>query len=223
MELSSVTSAIPGSGVSSARDEGVSSVAGDFETFLTLLTTQLQNQDPMNPLDSSDFAVQLATFSGVEQQVRTNDLLSDMIAGLNASGVAELAGWVGLEARIDAPVRFDGSPILLAPDPDPGSDAAVLVVTDALNRTVAREPIPATGQAMTWAGVSPTGAPFPAGTYTFAVESIAGGSVTSTKPVEHYALVREARVGISGPEIVTEDGAVRPASDVTALRRPDSP
>ena len=44
-------------------------ISSDFQTFLTMLTTQLQNQDPLNPVESSDFAVQLATFSGVEQQV----------------------------------------------------------------------------------------------------------------------------------------------------------
>lgn len=213
MDISPITSTASSS-ASSPREENAGNVAGDFETFLTLLTTQLQNQDPLNPLDSSDFAVQLATFSGVEQQVRTNDLLSDMIAGMNANGVAELAGWVGLEARIDAPARFDGSPILLAPDPDPGSEAAVLVVTDSLGRIVAREDIPAAGQTVDWAGVSPNGAPFPPGSYTFAVESISAGTVTSTKPVEHYALVREARLGPGGPEIVTESGAVIASSKV---------
>ena len=50
-------------------------ISSDFETFLRMLTVQMQNQDPLNPIQSSDFAVQLATFSGVEQQVRTNDLL----------------------------------------------------------------------------------------------------------------------------------------------------
>ena len=46
--------------------------------FLKLLTTQMQNQDPLNPIDSTDYAAQLATFSGVEQQVRTNSLLADL-------------------------------------------------------------------------------------------------------------------------------------------------
>ena len=43
---------------------------GDFQTFLKMLTTQIKNQDPLNPMEGSDFAVQLATFSGVEQQVQ---------------------------------------------------------------------------------------------------------------------------------------------------------
>jgi len=47
-------------------------ISSDFETFLRMLTVQMQNQDPLNPVDSSDYAVQLATFSSVEQQVQTN-------------------------------------------------------------------------------------------------------------------------------------------------------
>ena len=202
-----------------ALDTG-SALSSDFETFLVMLTTQLQNQDPLNPLDSTDFAVQLATFSGVEQQVRTNDLLADVINGLGASGVAQLAGWVGLEARVDAPARFDGAPIRLSPDPDPASEQARLIVRDEFDRIVAQEDLPVTGEAILWAGTDARGRPLPSGTYSFAVESLIGGEVQSLKSVPHYAMVEEARQGAAGTEIVTSTGAVVAAADVTALRQP---
>ena len=50
--------------------------AADYESFLTLLTAQLKNQDPLKPLESTEFVAQLASFSAVEQQVRTNDSLT---------------------------------------------------------------------------------------------------------------------------------------------------
>lgn len=53
-------------------------LTSDFDTFLRMLTVQMQNQDPLDPVDSADYAVQLATFSGVEQQVRTNELLTEL-------------------------------------------------------------------------------------------------------------------------------------------------
>ena len=59
----------------------------DFTMFLKLLTTQLKNQDPLNPTDSSQFAVQLATFSGVEQQTKTNTLLSSIESQLGQSSM----------------------------------------------------------------------------------------------------------------------------------------
>ena len=80
----------------------------------------MQNQDPLNPMDSADYAVQLATFSGVEQQVRTNQLLTDMQTRFQQSGMAEMAGWIGKEARSPAPVRFTGSPCHPVAQPGPG-------------------------------------------------------------------------------------------------------
>ena len=197
-------------------------ISSDFETFLTLLTTQLENQDPLNPLDSSEFAQQLATFSGVEQQVKTNDLLRDISAGLGASGLNQLAGWVGMEARVNAPAVFDGTPLTLAPEIDPASDAATLIVRDVGGREVAREAMPPTSDTLLWAGVGPDGEPLPLGTYTFEVESVNQGEVTSTKPVDHYARIVEARNGASGVELVVPGGASVAASDIVALREPDA-
>ena len=54
--------------------------AADFQTFLTLLTTQMKNQDPLNPTDSTEFVAQLASFSGVEQQVRANEQLEKILS-----------------------------------------------------------------------------------------------------------------------------------------------
>ena len=67
-----------GKALNPATDSTRAEVSSDFETFLKMLTVQMQNQDPLNPVDSSDYAIQLATFSGVEQQVKTNDLLASL-------------------------------------------------------------------------------------------------------------------------------------------------
>ena len=91
----------------------------------------MQNQDPLNPVDSSDYAVQLATFSGVEQQVLTNDLLRGLAAQNGTAGLAQMANWVGMEARAVGPAYFDGAPITIAPDPANFATSAQLVVKDA--------------------------------------------------------------------------------------------
>ena len=216
------TSQTSGSNAAAASSDD-SVISSDFETFLRLLTTQLENQDPLNPLDSQEFAVQLATFSSVEQQVKTNDLLRDLSAGFGASGLTQLAGWGGMEARVTAPVAFDGSPVTLAPDVDPASDAATLVVKDATGRVVSREGMPTNADTILWAGVGDDGNPLPAGTYTFEVESVNQGQITSTKPVDHYARVIEARNGTDGVDIVLSGGAVVSASSVGAIRQPVEP
>src|ERR1700746_1550917 len=62
-------------------------IASNFTTFLTLLTTQLQNQDPLSPMDSNQFTQQLVQFSQVEQQINTNDNLKSLITqGANQTG-----------------------------------------------------------------------------------------------------------------------------------------
>jgi flagellar basal-body rod modification protein FlgD len=75
--------------------------------------------------------VQLATFSGVEQQVKTNEILGVLSGQLALSGLADLAGWVGKEARAPMAVRFDGAPITLSPNPAATADTVELVVRDA--------------------------------------------------------------------------------------------
>ena len=87
-----INPAIPTSVPSAAQ---TSAITSDFETFLRMLTVQMQNQDPLNPVDSNDYATQLATFSGVEQAVLTNDLLTTLTTQLNSSGLADMAAWVG--------------------------------------------------------------------------------------------------------------------------------
>ncbi len=66
-------------------------ISSDFDTFLKMLKVQMENQDPLNPTDSSEYAQQLATFSGVEQAVLTNDLLTALMVQMNTTGMAQLA------------------------------------------------------------------------------------------------------------------------------------
>ena len=70
-------------------------VTGNFNTFLKILTTQLQNQDPTSPMDTNQFTQELVEFSGVEQQLNTNSLLQQLVTASGAGGVKSLLGYVG--------------------------------------------------------------------------------------------------------------------------------
>jgi len=194
--------------------------SADFEMFLKMLTAQMQNQDPLNPIDSADYAVQLATFSGVEQAVRTNQLLEAMQSQFGLLGMAQLAGWVGQEARAAAPVFVDGTPVTLSPNPAAAADRAVLVVKDGLGRVVAREDIPVSAEPHQWVGRDATGAPLPQGTYRLELESYYQGDLLTTAPVEYYAPILEARGGNGSTKLVLRGGIEVLATDVTALRVP---
>ncbi len=203
-----------------AASPQASKITSDFNTFLRMLTVQMQNQDPMKPIESSDFAVQLATFSGVEQQVRTNQLLAEMTTRFQQIGMAEMASWIGKEARSDAAVRFDGRPVTLSPNPAQGATQAVLVVRDARGQLVAREEIPVSAEPYAWLGADAGGSPLPPGTYSLSLESLRGEEVIHTGPMEHYARVIEARGTPSGTNLVLAGGIEVAANRVTALREP---
>jgi flagellar basal-body rod modification protein FlgD len=196
-------------------------ITSDFNTFLRMLTVQMQNQDPLNPIESTDYAVQLATFSGVEQQVRTNQLLADLQGRFQQLGMAEMASWIGKEARSNAPVHYDGSTVTLSPNPAVGADRAVLVVKDAEGNLLSREEIPVSAEPYQWLGAGADGAPLPPGVYSIELESLNGETVIDSRPVEHYAKVIEARGGgTSGTKLVLEGGIEVLASSITALRSP---
>ncbi|MFN3936824.1 MAG: flagellar hook capping FlgD N-terminal domain-containing protein [Gemmobacter sp.] len=219
MQTSTVTTA-PGSFAAATRPAARN--GADFQTFLRMLTVQLQNQDPLNPMQSTDFAVQLATFSGVEQQVRTNQMLETLAGQLGVANLAQLSGWIGMEARIAAPVHLDGRLVTIEARPDPQADSAVLVVTDPAGREVVREAVGLAAGPLIWAGVDAAGRALPPGTYRLELESLVAGELLSRSEVEHYATIREARSAGNGAVTLVFDGGVTaPATAVGALRRPD--
>ncbi|MBS8226153.1 flagellar hook capping FlgD N-terminal domain-containing protein [Vannielia litorea] len=217
METTSATATTPTLGSSQSSQGYINS---DFETFLKMMTTQLQNQDPLNPLDSADFAVQLATFSNVEQQVRTNVLLEELNAQMGMTGMSELANFVGMETRVAAPARFTGQPIEMTLDLASGADAGVLVVTDEFGIERQRLMIDSSAPFHVWQGVDDGGNVFADGTYSFSVESYEGDELIDTRQAEVYARVEEARLEDGETMLLLNSGVTVPASAVTALRFP---
>ncbi|WP_412057584.1 flagellar hook assembly protein FlgD [Bartonella sp. DGB2] len=82
----------PGEGTSRVDNPGGGKVQADFNTFVKLLTAQLKNQDPTKPMDSTQFVSQLASFSAVEQAMKTNEWLSMLLA---SNQVANAGGYIG--------------------------------------------------------------------------------------------------------------------------------
>jgi flagellar basal-body rod modification protein FlgD len=76
-------------------------LAGNFQTFLTLLTTQLQNQNPLSPLDTNQFTQQLVQFAGVEQQLKTNDALTQLVTLQKTTQATQALDFVGKTALVD--------------------------------------------------------------------------------------------------------------------------
>ena len=193
-------------------------LSSDFETFLKMLTVQMQNQDPLNPIDSTEYAMQLATFSSVEQQVLTNDLLRQMMGGQGA-GLLDAARLIGQQVALAGPVPFQGAAVQMWAAPQPGASRAQLVVRDITGTEVARQSVAPDQGLLEWNGRTSTGQQAMAGSYLMTVEAWAGDVPLQPQPAQAYATVTELRDSALGVQVVTQTGAVAALSTVTAIRQ----
>jgi flagellar basal-body rod modification protein FlgD len=193
----------------------------DYDTFLRMMTAQIKNQDPLNPMSADDFAVQLATFSSVEQQTRTNDLLAQQLAQGALNSLAQMVGWVGKDARVAAPTQFDGTtPVVLSPNPALQADRAVLVVKDAGGTEVSRTEIAVASADYLWQGRDSEGHALQPGLYDLSLESYRGDTLLGATTVEHYGRIAEIRNSPGGVTALFPGGVEVSTALVTALREP---
>lgn len=198
--------------------ESGNAIAGDFETFLTLLTTQLRNQDPLKPMESTEFVAQLASFSSVEQQIRTNDQLAKMLEVLGGGTSDGLALWIGKEVRAPGKGDFAGLPVDVEVTPLAGADRAELVVKNDFDQVVARRTVDATAETLTWDGLDDVGNSLAHGRYGFTLESFQGETLLDSQAGRVFAAVTEVRIKDGEPVLVLEGGSQVALEDVTALR-----
>lgn len=94
MAVSGVSSS---SNSGSALDTSRKGIADNFDTFLSILTTQLKNQNPLDPLDTNQFTAQLVQFTGVEQQLKTNQFLETLMLTTQSSAKSDAVSYIGKE------------------------------------------------------------------------------------------------------------------------------
>jgi flagellar basal-body rod modification protein FlgD len=100
-QVVSGTTPLPASSDSSSLNSATGgTLAGNFQTFLTLLTTQLQNQNPLDPLDTNQFTQQLVQFASVEQQLKTNSQLTSLVSLQQTAQSTQALGFVGKTAVV---------------------------------------------------------------------------------------------------------------------------
>lgn len=216
MQINSATSATQ---TTASGTTGSSSLTSDFQTFLRLMTTQMQEQDPLSPMDSTQFLSQLASFSAVEQQTLTNSQLAALNTQIGALGLAQAASWVGSEARAVMPALVEGgAPIPIMPQIAEGADRAVLVVTDEDGMVVNRIELPVDAESYDWTPSDMTGGPLPDGLYDLTVENYRDGTQLDTTAVQLYGQITEVQ-GLAGDLTVIFDGGRKvPIADVSAIR-----
>jgi flagellar basal-body rod modification protein FlgD len=146
-------------------------LAANFTTFLTLLTTQLRNQNPLDPLDTNQFTQQLVQFAQVEQQLKQNEQLGVMIAMQKSALATTALAFVGAAVTVDGQTAklSGGKATWSFTVPKPAT--ATINITNSAGQTVhtANFTVNAGQQAFTWDGRDASGTQFPDGNYSLSV------------------------------------------------------
>lgn len=188
-------------------------INSDFNTFLTLLTTQLRNQDPLKPMDSTEFVGQLASFSAVEQQVRTNEKLSEIANLLIEKASSTYSKRIGDVVLAPVAASWSGNPIAISWATFPNADSYWLQVLNSSGAVVDVSKISDNKSPTNWSGLLSDGTIAAAGDYHFAVESRRGTDQLDLQKGLVQAKVESLQFVGGVPSFVLADGTVLPASD----------
>ncbi|MBB5046838.1 flagellar basal-body rod modification protein FlgD [Rhodopseudomonas rhenobacensis] len=144
-------------------------IADNFQTFLTLLTTQLQNQNPLDPLDTNQFTQQLVQFAGVEQQLKSNSQLESLVKLQNSAQASQALNFVGATAVVDGKTTELTKGVAAWGINVPKTSTVTVNITNATGQTVfSGDYKMAAGdhQSFVWDGKGSDGTKWPNGKYT---------------------------------------------------------
>jgi flagellar basal-body rod modification protein FlgD len=176
---------------SAAAANGIASqqIAGNFQSFLQLLTTQLQNQNPLDPLDTNQFTQQLVEFAGVQEQLNTNDSLATLVSLQQTTAATQALNYVGKLAVVagsTAPLTNSEAGWMLN---IPSDSTLTVNITNSAGATVFSNDFNVTAgnnQPFLWNGLSSSGTQEPDGSYTLTAtaKDASGSNVAVTTSFE---------------------------------------
>lgn len=223
-----ISSALTGTAAATSAattTQGSQELNSNFSQFLTLLTTQLQNQDPLNPMDSAQFTQQLVEYSQVEQQLNTNAKL-DNLTTLSMNSTLSLAlGYVGKDITYtSAEMNFDGStPVKINYNLPSTASTATMNVLDESGNVVYSAPVSTTAGVanVEWDGSTNQGTVALPGTYSVQIAAIDGTGAAESVTTAVTGLVHGVENQDGVPNLLVGDRAV-PLGNVINASTPDT-
>ena len=222
MTVTAPTTPTTGTGASNSTiNNSLAQLADNSQTFLTLLTTQLKNQDPLSPLDTNQFTSQLTQMTGVEQQLLSNQLLQQLVNQNQGGGITSAVGLIGQTVNASdtsATLQNGSATWQFSTAVQPASMTAS--VADSSGKVIwtgGLTPNGAGPQTFTWNGKNQAGAQQPnGGTYTLSInaEDPSGASIPVSTNVSGAATALEQ---VNGVTMVTVNGVQVPLSSVTGV------
>jgi flagellar basal-body rod modification protein FlgD len=168
----------------SSTQNALDSLSGNFQDFLGMLMTQLQNQDPTSPLDTNQFTSELVQFSGVEQQINTNNALTQLISLTQSGQLLQSSAMVGKTVQVSAdqmPLQNSSGSLTFT---DPTAGTAEITITNAAGTQVLDTTVAATAGSNTWTwnGQDSKGNTLADGSYNVTVTGTGSTGTTSALP-----------------------------------------
>ena len=195
-----------------------SPLSSDFNAFLNMLTTQLKHQDPLNPVDSADYAMQLAAFSTVEQQVLLNQKMDVLQNNLHQNTLASLSNWMGKTVKLPGSFTYSGGEVTALITPPTGSEKTDFIVQDAAGAEIFRHRLGAQDQEFAWAGTTSKGAVAPVGHCNFALEGFAKDQSLGISKLASLQTIEEISQPADDILVTLGNGQTLPWKNLTGLR-----
>lgn len=210
------------SGVSSASNTKQSSINADFDMFLQMLTTQLQNQDPLSPMDGTDFTAQIAQFSQLEQQITSNDRLEALI-NQNTYSLQNLAvSYIGKEAlaKGEQVALKDGKPVDFAYYLEQGATTSVVEIKNGEGEIVRSMEVDSKAgfHTVAWDGLDDNGDVLENGEYTLTLNAVGAEDKSSRKELYTYSRVTAVAADAGNALLTMVDGREILFSDIQEVR-----
>jgi flagellar basal-body rod modification protein FlgD len=211
--------------VSSQAAKANSVLTSNFDTFLKLLTAQLKNQDPLEPMDASKFTEQLVQYSGVEQGIYTNKNLESLIALQQGGGLSSAVNYIGRDVMAESDeAQLSGGQANWTYTLPAAATSVSLVVRDANGKAVYSGSGPTTAGEHTigWDGKLANGDAAPEGIYTLEIAAKAADGKAMTAPMTFTGRVTGVET-VNGAVVLNVGGVRLNLTDVQAVREAVTP
>ena len=207
MTVTAATSTTNTASTSSATDPNNAEIASNFTEFLQLLTTQLQNQDPLSPMDTNQFTQQLVMFAQVEQQMNTNSSLSTLVSLQQSAQSTQALALVGATVVVNgSSEQLSNSQATWTLNAAKPANATI-TITNSAGQTAYTGTfgVSAGSQNFTWNGYGNNGALWPDGTYTLTATGTDASGQTAAISTQVQAKVSSVDL-TQTPPVLTING-----------------
>jgi len=220
--MTTIASTSSSSSVSSALSSNAE-IASDFTTFLQLLTTQLQNQDPLSPMDTNQFTQQLVEFAGVEQQMKTNDTLSTLVTLQQSAQTTQALSLVGATVVVNGTTAelSNGQATWALNATQPATATVTITAPSGATAYTGTVSVSSGGQTFTWNGVGNDGTTWPAGNYTLSATAVTASGQSTTVTTQVQGKVSSVDL-TQTPPTVSVGGQTYKISDIQQIVSPAS-